>query len=138
MELSPARKTSIRYQFEVYCKKVLRGERCDYLRQVIRRGEREVTFSDLAPTFFDSQGIEDDYPSNQYEFEVRGQRVLISDGRLGEALSKISTDGRDLLLLAYFLELNDREIGELLETPRSTVQRRRQQFLAQMKQMMKE
>ena len=47
LELSPSQKTSIRYQFEVFCKKVIRGERCDYLRQVLRRAEQEVSFSDM-------------------------------------------------------------------------------------------
>ena len=32
LELSPSQKTSIRYQFEVFCKRVICGERCDYLR----------------------------------------------------------------------------------------------------------
>ena len=37
MELSPSQKTRIRYQFESFCKKVLRGERCDYYREQRRR-----------------------------------------------------------------------------------------------------
>ena len=58
--------------------------------------------------------------------------------RLGEALLQVDADGRDLLLLAYCLDLSDREIGLLLGTSRSTIQRRRQRFLDQMKQLLKE
>ena len=47
LELSPSQKTRICYQFEVYFKKVIRDECCDYLRQVIRQSEREVCFSDM-------------------------------------------------------------------------------------------
>lgn len=138
LELSPSQKTSIRYQFEVYCKKVIRGERCDYLRQVLRLADREICFSDLP---FDSLlriGMLDDYPSSHYVFETLGQQISVEDDRLGEALSQIEVMGRDILLLAYFLDLKDREIGMLLGIPRSTIQRRRQQFLDQMKQLMKE
>ena len=138
MELSLSRKTSIRYQFESYCKKVIRGERCDYLREVLRRAEKEVCFSDLPEGILMQMGTSDDYSVEHYVFEIRGHRISIVDERLGEALLQVDTDGRDLLLLAYCLELSDREIGLLLGIPRSTIQRRRQQFLGQMKQLLKE
>lgn len=138
LELSPSQKTSIRYQFEVYCKKVIRGERCDYLRQVLRRAEQEVCFSDMPFDALLRIGMSDDYPSSHYVFETQGHQISIADERLGEALSQIESAGRNLLLLAYFLDLNDREIGALLGIPRSTIQRRRQRFLDQMKQLLKE
>ena len=138
LELSPSQKTSIRYQFEVFCKKVIRGERCDYLRQVLRRAEQEVSFSDMPFDTLLRIGMSDDYPSSHYVFETQGHQISIADERLGEALSQIESAGRNLLLLAYFLDLNDREIGALLGIPRSTIQRRRQRFLDQMKQLLKE
>lgn len=138
MELSLSRKTSIRYQFESYCKKVIRGERCDYLREVLRRAEKEICFSDLPEGILMQMGTSDDYSVEHYVFEIHGHRISIVDERLGEALLQVDADGRDLLLLAYCLELSDREIGLLLGIPRSTIQRRRQQFLGQMKQLLKE
>lgn len=138
LELSPSQKTSIRYQFEVFCKKVIRGECCDYLRQVLRRAEQEVSFSDMPFDTLLRIGMSDDYPSSHYVFETQRHQISIADERLGEALSQIESAGRNLLLLAYFLDLNDREIGALLGIPRSTIQRRRQRFLDQMKQLLKE
>ena len=64
LELSSSQKTSIRYQFEVYCKKVIRGERCDYLRQVLRRSEQELSFSDLPIDALLRIGVLDAYPSS--------------------------------------------------------------------------
>ena len=134
LELSPSQKTGIRYQFEVFCKKVIRGERCDYLRQVLRRAEQEVSFSDMPFDTLLRIGMSDDYPSSHYVFETQGHQISIADERLGEALSQIESAGRNLLLLAYFLDLNDREIGALL----GIIQRRCQRFLDQMKQLLKE
>ena len=134
LELSPSQKTSIRYQFEVFCKKVIRGERCDYLRQVLRRADQEVSFSDMPFDTLLRIGMSDDYPSSHYVFETQGHQISIADERLGEALSQIESAGRNLLLLAYFLDLNDREIGALL----GIIQRRCQRFLDQMKQLLKE
>ncbi len=138
MELSPSQKTSIRYQFETYCKKVLRGARCDYLRQVLRRADRELCFSDLPASLLEQLCTSDDYPIDRYVFELFGHEVSILNERLGEALLRMGSDGRDILLLAYFLDLNDREIGLLLGTPRSTIQRQRQRSLEQMKRLLKE
>lgn len=138
MELLPSQKTSIRYQFETYCKKVLRGEHCDYLRQVIRWTDRTTCFSDLSEKTLAKMGEVDDYPSNYYVFETQGHQIPIWDERLGAALLQIEADGRDILLLSYILDLSDREIGDLMGKSRSTIQRHRQQFLEQMKQLLKE
>lgn len=138
LELSPSQKTSIRYQFETYCKKVLRGERCDYLRQVLRRANREVCFSDLPATILERLCASDYYPMDRYVFELYGHQVVVLNERLGEALMQMGPDGRDVLLLGYFLDLNDREISVLLGSSRSTIQRRRQRSLDQMKKLLKE
>ena len=50
-------------------------------------------------------GMSDDYPSSHYVFEAQGHQISIADERLGEALSQIESAGRNLLLLAYFLDL---------------------------------
>jgi RNA polymerase sigma factor (sigma-70 family) len=105
---------------------------------VLRRAEQEVSFSDMPFDTLLRIGMSDDYPSSHYVFETQGHQISIADERLGEALSQIESAGRNLLLLAYFLDLNDREIGALLGIPRSTIQRRRQRFLDQMKQLLKE
>jgi RNA polymerase sigma-70 factor (ECF subfamily) len=46
------------------------------------------------------------------------------NSRINAALTKLAADDRTLIVLRYFLELNSREIGELLEQPESTVRSR--------------
>lgn len=138
MELSPSRKTSIRYQFESFCKKVLRNERSDYDREQCRRTAREQLFSELPPTLLDRLCATDEYPAEAYVFEVFGHSMVIRSDRLGEALLDLGTEASDILLLAYCLELSDREIAEALGTSRSSVQRRRQHFLGAIKKRMEE
>lgn len=129
MELSPSQKTRVRYQFESFCKKVLRGERCDYYREQQRMSAREVCFSDLPTSLLDRICSTDDYPAERYAFEVCGHRLVIRSDRLAESLLDLGAEAYSILLLAYCLDLSDREIASLLGTSRSTVQRRRQQFL---------
>ena len=59
--------------------------------------------------------------------------MSVQDERLADALSQLSKEKRDIILLAYFLDMNDREIGEKLAMVRRTVQRRRTSTLCELK-----
>lgn len=138
LELSPSQKTRVRYQFESFCKKVLRGERCDYYREQRRTAAREVCFSDLPTSLLDRLCTTDDYPVQRHAFEVCGHRLEIRSDRLAESLLELGAEAYSILLLAYCLDLSDREIAGLLGTSRSTVQRRRQHFLDDIRKRMEE
>lgn len=133
MELSLSQQTTIRYQFEFFCKKVIDGERCDYLRELTRRAKREISFSEMPEAWQEHLIIEDLCPVEQYRFNVCGYPVSIRSDRLAEALLDLGAETYSILLLAYCLEFSDREIGVLLGQARSSVQRHRQQSLAELK-----
>lgn len=133
MELSLSQQTTIRYQFEFFCKKVIDGERCDYLRELTRRAKREISFSELPETWQDRSRSENLCPVEQYRFNVCGYPVSIQSDQLAEALLDLGAETYSILLLAYCLEFSDREIGILLGQARSSVQRRRQQSLLELK-----
>lgn len=133
MELSLSQQTTIRYQFEFFCKKVIDGERCDYLRELTRRAKREISFSELPETWQDRLRSENLCPVEQYRFNVCGYPVSIQSDQLAEALLDMGAETYSILLLAYCLEFSDREIGILLGQARSSVQRRRQQSLLELK-----
>lgn len=133
MELSLSQQTTIRYQFEFFCKKVIDGERCDYLRELVRRANHEISFSELPESWLDRLMSESLCPVEQYRFNVCGYPIAIQSDRLAEALLEMGAEAYSILLLAYCLEFNDREIGSLLGKARSSVQRRRQQSLVELK-----
>lgn len=64
--------TKVRYQFEAFCKKVINGERCDYLRELMRRSSWESSFSDLPPAILDRLYSENDDPAEYYIFRICG------------------------------------------------------------------
>ena len=133
MELSLSQQTTIRYQFEFFCNKVIDGERCDYLRELTRRANREISFSDLSEAWLDHLMLGNLCPVEQYRFNVCGYPVSIQSDRLAEALLEMGAETYSILLLAYCLEFTDREIGILLGQARSSVQRHRKQSLAELK-----
>jgi len=76
----------------------------------------------------------DEYPSEQFHFEVQGYDIAVKNEKLAEALAALSDDKRDIVLLAYFLDMTDQEISDKLNVVRSTVQYRRASSLKEMKE----
>ena len=62
--------------------------------------------------------------------------ILIKDDRLAEALTALPQEFRDILLMYWFLQVADREIGEKLSLPRRTVNNRRQRAYELLKKLM--
>ena len=54
------------------------------------------------------------------------------------ALAKLLREKRDVILLSYFMDMSDREIGELLDMARRTVQHRRTDTLAELRKRMED
>lgn len=82
----------------------------------------------------------DVYPWEYTSFPVGSDVILIKDDRLAAALAAALTAlpqrFRDILLMYWFLELADREIGERLSLSRRTVNNRRQQAYELLKRLM--
>lgn len=137
VEPSSSPKTRIRYQFEAFCKKVISGERCDYLRELMRRSEWESSFSDLPTAILDRLYTMDDDPAEQFTFRVYGHLIPIRNDRLVESLLDLGPEAYSILLLAYALQISDREIGDLLGVSRSKIQRDRQKLFVELSRRMR-
>lgn len=55
-------------------------------------------------------------------FQVQGEQIDVADLELGQALSRLTPKKREILLMAYFWEMSDSEIAEILGVGKSTVQ----------------
>lgn len=128
-------KESVRHIFDSYCKKILRQENVDMKRSEARRRARECSLSELPPELLAQLCYEDVHP---VEFEVCGYRIPVNDDRLAAALAKLLREKRDVILLSYFMDMSDREIGELLDMARRTVQHRRTDTLAELRKRMED
>lgn len=133
MTLSPSQIKTVRHQFDSFCKKVLREESRDYERQLAHILERETTFSDLSESILSRIGVMDEYPSDHTYFDVLDYRVAVRNNQLAKALASLPSKKRDVVLLAFFLDMNDAEIAEKFNVVRTTIQRRRTSSLAELK-----
>ena len=82
METTQATQKRVRYQFEIFCMKVIDGERCDYLRKLMKKMGWESSFSDLPEAVLTSLCTFDSDPAEQYIFHVYGHRIPIRNDRL--------------------------------------------------------
>lgn len=136
LELTPSQKKTVRHQFDSFCRKVLREEARDYERHIAWRSNHEVSLSELSEERVRQMYVLDRYPSEQIHFHVQGYNVTIENENLANALMVLSGDKRDIILLAYFLDMTDQEIADTLDMVRRTVQYKRARSLKELKKEM--
>lgn len=127
------REETIRHQFDYLCKKVLREKSRDIKKRLIKQAECEIVLSGLVSEYLKPIGVMDDYPSDNRYFNVAEFQVAIHCNELARVLSGLSSEKRNIVLLAYFWDMTDREIAEKLDMARSTVQRKRANTLKELK-----
>ena len=136
MKLSQDEKNTIRHQFDCYCKKILREESRNIKKKLFREYDRQKDLQDIAQISAKELVYIDIYPFEEEFFEVLNCLVAVQNENLAHALQILSEDKREIILLAYFLDMSDREIAEKLNLFRSTVQRNRTNALKILKEQL--
>jgi RNA polymerase sigma factor (sigma-70 family) len=127
------------HAFDAFCKKVLKNEVRNYHREMKRLQDKEILFSELSERELEQLSTTDKYFTTEQIFNVLGDDVIVTNESIAEALKNLPEQrNRDIILLYYFLELSDGEIGKKLNMIRSTVQYQRTGTLRELKKLMKE
>ena len=80
----------------------------------------------------------DRYFSDEYSFDVLDWKIGVTDAGLGEAMAVLPDDRREIILMYYFLDMNDREISKQLNLKNSTVAYRRNGTLKMLRGLLEE
>ena len=126
----------IPHQFDTLCKAIIKYASRDYHRKLSKRRKHEVMLSELSEQDLAKLSVTDKYFENDFNFSVLGYNIAISDEQLSNALHSLSADKRNIILLAFFLGLNDREIANKLNLVRRTVTYRRTKALQELKNIL--
>lgn len=129
---------AIEVQFDCLTKKVIKCEKKKYYRYISKNWRNELLNSDLSESEFNRFGTREDYPSNYIAFNVLGMEVEVSDEQLSKALEALPKKKRNIILLSYFMDMSDSEIGKLMNLVRSTIYRHRISTLKEIKKLYKE
>ena len=126
----------IEYAFHAFCKIVLRHEAMNAWRDLKRKMEREISLDYLMSERYFEPSVMDSYFEKQDKptvFLVLGKEVIADDERLARALSRLPELRREVMLLYYFVGYRDEAIGRLYGRCRSSINRRRNVALKQLR-----
>lgn len=131
----PKFRESKRHMFDAYCKIVLRNEARDTYAQKRRHAAKELYFSDLSPAHLYGIASTDDYFQFEDVINARGLDFVVCDEELYEALLQLPPGRLDIVLMSYYLQLSDRQIGLQLGMSRANVQYHRSRALRQLREI---
>lgn len=129
---------TVMHQFDRKCRLALDGEVADYEKHLAYLREHEIMFSELSETETDRFAENDEYGLDNYYFKAGGYDVEVKDALLAEALETLTERKRDVILLAYFMEMSDADIARQLHLVRSTVHEHRTRSLELLKNKLEE
>ena len=101
----------VMHQFDRKCKLALKGEIVDYERHLAYLRKHETLFSELSEQEMESLSIFDEYELEKSYFRAGGYDVEVKNALLAEALTALTERKRDIILLSYFMEMNDADIA---------------------------
>ena len=119
--------------FDSYCKKIMRNETRSFYRELERQQAR-VLFSELSQNDLKQLYTYDTYFAPTRLFSVFEYKIVIQNDVLADAVSLLSEQQKNIILLAYFVGMTDRQIGEKLLLIRATVQYKRNSALRKLRQ----
>ena len=124
----------IAYQFDSYCKKILKYHARDYTAKQ-RRVEQERNHCEFSEELAELEVV-DRYFEDTYHFCVLDYDISITGEALAEALKALPADRRDIILLSFYLDMPDREIAERMNLVRRTVAYRRDAALQKLRKIL--
>lgn len=124
-------------KFDSFCKTVPRNFARDWYRAKQRHHATEVLFSEL-PNGQLFEPIHNDLicPLEQYRFDDLELPISINNDALAQALRQLSQRKRKIVLLFYFCDWTDQQIGERFHVARSTIQAARTKTLKEMRELL--
>src|SRR5690625_1528509 len=131
-------KWQVRCAFNAFCKRVLKNEAINIYNERRQQQAKEMTFSGLTPQEENQlYTLDKQYEGKEGQIiQVAGKKI--TPKLLAEAMRTLPKEKSITVLLYYFFQLSDVEIGQLLNIPRSTVQYRRTSSFERLKQFLEE
>lgn len=127
------------HAFDAYCKRIIKNESINIRLEYDRQYRQEVSFSELPQQELQNlQSLQyiDCYAPDRRTFHVLNMPVEIKDSGLAWALSTLTVERRNIVLLAYLLDMKDGEIAKKLHLKRSTVQYQRTNTLEELRKLL--
>lgn len=118
-------KEHIEYTFHAFCKIVIRNAMYTAVRTRNRKHKREISLDYLTDEKHYPLGTTDEYfkapePCREYLLTLCGDTVILYDGLLAAALSRLPVREQEMVYLSFFKRIPQHEIGRRFDCSRST------------------
>lgn len=127
-------------KFDSYIKKSLKNELKYCIREMKREHNKVVNFSDLSKSEERQLFTMDKYPSEEFaeKIETKMFDVIIRNELLYEALNFIKPKSREIILLKFWGEMTDYEVGQVLNMDRVAVTQNKNRTLNNLRKIIEE
>lgn len=126
------------FQFYYICKKVIHDTRVNYLKKLSREEPRVIVSTELTMKKLNQLATIDEYETDMEIFHVLDFHIGVKDDMLCKALERLTEDKRDVILLAYHMDMSDKEIAKKMNKARGTVSYHRASSILKLKEIMEE
>ena len=107
----------IRCQFNAYCKNAIRNKAKDLRREYAKRLEKEDYIEEFPPSRKEKLLLCEAIPENEESYySVNG--MIISKHELKEIIESLPKNRSEIIVLHYYYDLNDSQIGKQLNISR--------------------
>ena len=100
--------------FDSFCMTIIDNFSKAIHKRLTAQAKREKSLSTLTPDEMAEIAVHDAYALDLNTFSVNGEVITIHNPTLAAALRRISPKLRDVILLFYFLEKGEPQIGQIL------------------------
>lgn len=122
--------------FDSFCMTIIENTSKSIHKRLTNQAKREKSLADLTPEEIAAIAVHDTYEPDTDTFSVNGEVITIHNPTLAAALHSISPKLRDVILLFYFLEKSEPQIGQILSMGKSGVHKRHKKSLDQLRGIM--
>lgn len=120
-------------QFGAFCTRVLKNKAKNIHKEYANRRKHEVSLDSLTQDQVLQLSANDRYFNNQHIFNVLDKEIVVVGNFLADAIRQLPQEKRDIILLSYFADMSDNEIGKLFNTYQQAINRRRLKSLKLLK-----
>ena len=123
--------------FDSFSKSTIKSTSAKIRKRLATQSQWETEISVLPFQTVQKLYTEDTYKEEDcMEFFVQGRTIIVHDQLLGQALFSLPPKRRDVVLLFYFADQNEPQIGQILHLDTSTINRRRNTALSCLKKIL--
>lgn len=125
--------THIRHAFDSFCKKVVRNEALNIQKKYARFRQRQISMEILEQKGLGTEFYYSEPNMNSSgSFIVLGIKIFISNEELANAIAALPSLRQEIILLSFFIGLNNREIGDIIGKSLGSVWYQRQVALEEL------